>query len=640
MFIRPWKIKINKTGTFEVNASMNETIASVVLESKNFQNKLPVVERIFDIPIPILLKGELTFPKKGYDKRFGSWLSYNSPQINPCLYTLEEAKSIIERIFEEFPFDQKKDKIHAIAAFITPFLRGLYPGAMSLRFSTRTPVFIYMANRERAGKDYCAGCSGILYEGAHVEEPAISNDENNSNANEEIRKKITACMIQGKKRFHSSNNKGLLNNSVFEGVTTAKKWRDRILGRSEMVEFDNELEYSLSGNFGIRLTADLSNRARIINLLLKEEDANSRQFKNPDLHGWILDNRGAVISALYKLVENWILMGKPKGSVPFASFPEWSNICGGIMECAGYDNPCAKDDNLADALDPETDEMRQLFEACHNIYPNKWITKQEIQAITKSEGLKMYYNFDIPSDQVKFGLRIDKYRERTFTGITMKVDDLKKRASRRKYMFFKDLKNDKFLEKVATPISCGTIKNDENDENNFENIQQNDEFDQKNGKKVAGLAGFGRVHNPAIISYRKIIKDGQTLPNCTNPTNPWNRQILPSFPVENQQNSSFESLKDITEKTQKRIKELEPVKEKSDRELQFYESPETQGIVEECIKEQVLEFIKNNPRSGIDKLDMSLGLGSLKWATELIEEGKVKRFADGWEEVKNDRHAA
>jgi hypothetical protein len=465
----------------------------------------------------------------------------------------------------------------------------------------------------------------VLYEGVNVEEPAISNDENNSNANEELRKKITSCMIQGKKRFHSSNNKGLLNNSIFEGVTTAKKWRDRVLGKSEMVEFDNELEYSLSGNFGIRLTADLSNRARIVNLLLKEEDANSRQFKNPDLHGWILDNRSVIISALYKLVENWIAMGKPKGSIPFASFPEWSNICGGIMEAAGYPNPCSKDDVLADALDPETDEMKQLFEACYNLNPNRWMTKEEIQVIVKNEGI-MNYNFNERSDQTKFGIRIDKYRDRTFLGITMKVQDLKIRSSRRKFIFVKDTKNDQNSEKQPTSVSCGTQKiGNENLENNRIN-------DQKGGN----LATIGNIITPAIIAIERIYTEGQMLPKdamvaITQPT-----LKTPSFPVENQQNLGFESLSEITQKANSRIKEVEPkTKKKSDRELQFYESPETQNIETECTKEQVLEWIKNNPGVGIEQLDMAMGLGSLKWATELVTEGKVRILNEGWEEINN-----
>ena len=48
-------------------------------------------------------------------------------------------------------------------------MRGLFSS-----FSVRTPLWIYIANRERAGKDYLAGINGILYEGYALEEPPIS----------------------------------------------------------------------------------------------------------------------------------------------------------------------------------------------------------------------------------------------------------------------------------------------------------------------------------------------------------------------------------------------------------------------------------------------------------------------------------
>jgi len=186
-----------------------------------------------------------------------------------------------------------------------------------------------------------------------------------SNSNEEIRKKLTACMLQGRKRFHSANNKGLLNNSVFEQVTTAEVHEDRILGQNKTITFNNEIDYSLSGNIGIRLTPDLSNRARIINLHLIDENANARKFKKPNLHEDILDNRELIISALYTLVKNWVDKGKPNGTLPFTSFPHWAKICGGIMECAGYDSPCQADTTKLISLDNETEEMKMLFESCY-----------------------------------------------------------------------------------------------------------------------------------------------------------------------------------------------------------------------------------------------------------------------------------
>jgi hypothetical protein len=55
----------------------------------------------------------------------------------------------IFRRYKEFCFKDEQDKINAIAGLLTPYLRGLFKN-----FNTRTPLFFYMANRERAGKDY------------------------------------------------------------------------------------------------------------------------------------------------------------------------------------------------------------------------------------------------------------------------------------------------------------------------------------------------------------------------------------------------------------------------------------------------------------------------------------------------------
>jgi hypothetical protein len=613
MFVKPWTMIFTKSGTsMIVNKSMSSSHATVTLESPNFQDKLPVLTRIFDIQIPIIDKKtkRLTFPKKGYDKRFGSWLPYNAPQIKEGMYSLEDAKGIINRIFEEFCFATDKDRTYAIAGFMTPFLRGLFP-----TFSTRTPVFIYMANRERAGKDFCAGCTGILYEGSNVEEPAISNDEKGS-SNEEIRKKITACLIQGKKRFHSSNNKGLLNNSIFEGVTTAETWNDRLLGKSMNVTFSNEMDYSLSGNVGIRLTPDLSNRSRIINLHLVEEDANARVFNNADLHGWILNNRMEIISALYTIVKNWVDKGMPNGSVPFTSFPHWAKICGGIMEAAGYDNPCCKDTSAIISLDIETEDMKHLFEICFDKRPNEWLEKKDIQAIIENEGIMTYLDYSKPGDKIKFGLKIDKYVNRILSGILMTPDSLASRANRRKYKFSSNL-----------PKS----------------IWSNNDLKPENSNGIDGIVG---IVQPVVrpITIVKVLTIGETIP--TLPT-------VPTFYPKNEKNDEnskcstqisiipkcstqiSKSLEEYSKMGKEFVKseiESKLKKPKTDRELQFWESPETSDMVEECTKEQALEWVKNNPGIDFKKMYKILGRGSFRYLYELMEEGLIKRLYDGWEE--------
>jgi len=429
-------IRKEESISFEFKSkSMTKDLANTVLDSYILEESLPNINRIFTIPIPIIYEKELTFPKVGYDERFRSWLPFNAPKITNTELNLNESKDILYSLIKEFCFQTDYDLNIAIAGLITPFLRGLYPS-----FNCRTPVYIYLANRERVGKDYLAGINGIIYEGIALEEPPISIAKNKGNADDELRKKVLSALISGRKRLHFSNNKGYINNAVFEGIVTAKTYSDRILGKNETPIFDNELEFSLSGNIGIGFTPDLANRARVIRLFYDKEDTNARIFDNPNLHKWVMENRNLILSAIYGLVRNWFNKGCKAGTVNFASFPEWASICGGIMEAADYDSPCKpSEEDLALGGDSETIDMKLLFEYCYEEKPSTPLTKAEIKEIIENEDIFSYLDFSKKSDQSSFGRKIVKFVGRVLSDIRMKVVDNSVRTSRQKYIFTKEV---------------------------------------------------------------------------------------------------------------------------------------------------------------------------------------------------------
>lgn len=438
-YFTPGNTIMNKeTQEFEFKPkSMNGEQAKIILESKILQEGLPKIERIFTIPMPIMYKGKLTFPNKGYDSRFNSWMPFESPDITYPKMPLEESKTIIETILQDFCFQTKQDKINAIAGLITPFLRGLYN-----RFCCRTPLFFYIANRERAGKDYLAGITGIISEGIALEEPPICHgDYKTPGSNDELKKKILTAFMSGRKRLHFANNKGYLDNAVFEGILTAEKYSDRLLGKNEAPTFDNEIDYSLSGNIGIGFTPDLANRSRFVRLFLDIEDANSRVFNNPDLHGYILKNRGIIISAIYSLIRNWVDNGCKEPKIGFASYPEWARVCGGIMESAGYESPC-NIDKLSMGLggDTETQDMKRLFEICFEKKEGEKLNKADIKhlMLESDENLFGYLNFETRADQIKFANKLIKFTGRVLSGIRMLVVDSNVRTARQEYIFIKD----------------------------------------------------------------------------------------------------------------------------------------------------------------------------------------------------------
>jgi len=478
------------------NKSMSPQQANLLMECEILHTDLPHINRIFTHPLPIILNGDITFPCKGYDSRFGSWTTPDAPHISNPEMTLEKAKDIINDVFGDFCFKTDQDKSNAIAALLTPFLRGLFP-----RFCTRTPVFFYLGNRERIGKDYLAGITGIIYEGVPLEEAPISNSEarGGSDSNE-LRKKIFSAMISGRKRMHFSNNKGYINNAVFESIITAQKYSDRVLGRSEMLVFDNELDFSLSGNSDIGYTPDFANRCRFIRMFLDIEDANSKKYKNDALHTWVLSNRDVILSALYSMVRHWIDSGKPPGSLPFASFPEWAKICGGVMESAGYLNPCTPDINLFGVGgDSETEDMKELFRLGHKSYKNEYITRKQIIEIVKSDKVDIFpdFNLNIKSDQIKFGIILSKFCDRILGTVRLSVKDKSVRPARQELMFSDDLnskltdfdppKEDKKPEKEPKS-NLGKDGRDGRDNPESELLQENNNNNNRGKKTMPNLA--------------------------------------------------------------------------------------------------------------------------------------------------------
>lgn len=422
--------------------SMSIELAKTILGSTELKNSLPKIKTIYTIPVPILKEGKLIFPKRGYDKELESYLPFNSPKIKTDM-TLEEAKQKFT-IFNEFCFKSEQDKTNAIAGLLTPYIRGLYS-----RPTIRTPIFFYDANRERAGKDYCAGITGIVYYGENIDETPICDEKGVHD--EEFRKKLLSNFRLGKKRFHSSNNKGYLNSAELEAVTTNENFTDRILGSNNIATYKNNMEFSLSANSGITYTPDLANRSIFIHLFLEVEDPNKRSFNNPDLHKSIREGRETIISCLYTFVRVWYENGCKGSETPFSSFPEWAKICGGIMETCELGDPCLTNDDTFNAGgDAETKDMKKLFELLYNKYKKsdknetEWIFKKNIMELFYSQNtedeafteLFSWLDWNKSNTKAKFGKMFEKFVGRVFSNIKMKRQENDK-TERRTYQFVK-----------------------------------------------------------------------------------------------------------------------------------------------------------------------------------------------------------
>ncbi len=401
---------------FFVPKSMDMTMAKTLISARQFKELLPEVVRILDVQLPIRYNGEIVLPKKGYDERFHTYCDPNAPQI--AQMALAEAKEWLARIHQGFCWRGEQDLVHALARLITPFARGL------MGWDARFPLWFFKANRPRAGKDYLAGISMLVYEGFACEDAPLSTKNS-----EETRKRITSALLSGRRMIHFANCQGYLASQDLEGAVTSKVYGDRVLGGNTEVKLPNELEFSLSANLGLSYPEDIEPRLRIIELGYPQEDANSRTFPIPHLHEHVRQNRAKILSAIAALVENWIQKGCPAGPTPFTSFPEWGRTVGGIMVAAELGDPCMPHEHKPGVGgDQLTRAMKELYLICRQARPDDWLKKNEIYALIEQhqpecEALAFFgdvsANSDDRSAKTKLGKNLITFENRELGQIRM-----------------------------------------------------------------------------------------------------------------------------------------------------------------------------------------------------------------------------
>ena len=416
--------------------SIDNWTARMLLKAPRLIDNLPRIDRVLDVTIPISMgKDTWLLPKPGYNRDLKLLLDTD---IQLQEMPLQEAKILLAEIVADFPFADDQSRTNWYARLITPMCRGI------MGFNHRVPLFTFMGNRPRAGKDYLNGVAQTLFYGAPFEDPSIS-----ASSSEETRKRITTALSAGRRSMHIANQQAFLDDAVFIAAITAPIVHDRRLGKNDaeaQLEFRNELEFTMSGNVGLQWREDLTPRMRIINLSYFEEDANSRTFHYPNLHGYVRDNRTRILSALYTLVLHWQKLKCPTGGV-FTSFPRWAHVVGGVVSAAelGDATEVTRTTSVMGG-DPREEAMRGLYEAAYSKFPEQWITTVALEA-TFSTGLSVlsdvtefWNHLQEKHDKMRFAKDMGVYDRRWLSGIRMILDGCEKKFLRGKVFFTKDAK--------------------------------------------------------------------------------------------------------------------------------------------------------------------------------------------------------
>jgi DNA polymerase-1 len=412
--------------------SMSEQDARITLVSEQFLGVLPRIDRVLDVAVPTLNKGgELVYPKRGYDERFGTWLNPAAPEIRTM--GLQEALDILLGDLFNTPenggfwWHDEQARTHAIARFITPMCRGL------MRWR-RAPLFVFDGNREGCGKDTCADVVHIVYTGRSIICAPLSKD-----CDDEMRKRITSALMAASRFFHLANMKGHVRYASLEAATDdSGVWEDRKLGVSETLRLPNETEFSFSAN-NATWEPDIERRCRRVRLQFRPDNVNGHRYRHADLRGWLLQHRADLLSAVAAMIAHWVRSGCPAGPSPFTSFPEWGRVVGGVMHAGGLPDPCLPHEDSNSSGDQNTRAMRQFFALAFDRFGDRDVLKTEFQQFIQQDedvhDLFDWIDFDTRRGLITFGKLLIKFDGRELGAITFRIRRTSK--NRADYRFYR-----------------------------------------------------------------------------------------------------------------------------------------------------------------------------------------------------------
>lgn len=197
---------------------------------------------------------------------------------NPTAGELKDAINLILEAIGEFPYLNEAHRANAAGLLITPIIRPA--------INSGVPLALLDAPTPGTGKSLLSEVVSIISTGRNTGMmSAVEHDE-------EWRKQITATLMMGSTMIIIDNVEHPLSAPSLARALTTTIWKDRILGRSEMVVLAQRATWIATGN-NIQLRGDLPRRCYPIRLDARVAQPWKRTgFKHPNLVQWVNQNRG------------------------------------------------------------------------------------------------------------------------------------------------------------------------------------------------------------------------------------------------------------------------------------------------------------------------------------------------------------
>ncbi len=288
----------------------------------------------FDEPTGILYRPTRDFPKV-------------AEKVDLAL--AKRALAAIEDVFCDFPFAAPEHRACVVAGVLTPLARHAFSGP--------SPMVVIDKNVRGAGGSLLSDAISMCATGRGIARMVQASTD------DEDRKRILSVAMAGDTMVLIDNITRPLGGPALDSVLTGVEFRDRILGKSEMVTAPLLACWFATGN-NIQIMGDTLRRILPVRLESQHEKPEERKgFKHPHLLDHVAHQHPRLVAAALTILRGYMQAGSPdQGLTPWGSFEGWSRLVREALVWVGMTDPAKARQQLQEGADAEVVALRVVFE--------------------------------------------------------------------------------------------------------------------------------------------------------------------------------------------------------------------------------------------------------------------------------------
>ncbi|MBC7365907.1 MAG: hypothetical protein H7343_03690 [Undibacterium sp.] len=337
-FMVPARLKMVDEVPIFIPLSMTKDVASGILQSPAFLEQQRELARVSTVSMPVWRRegpdaGKIELLGEGYD--VGSKI-FTVPSAVVVRRDMPAAEAVVflRALYKEFPFaDHREDGTSrslavCISAMLSMFGAGLL-GPLTARLH-----YMMTANTVGSGKSLLAKMAIVPVAGSARVRVKGENSE-------ELRKELSTAALDGDSYFFLDDLDGVLKSQELNAFMTSATMSGRMLGGLSGFTAEKQCTVFITGN-NLKPSMDIVRRTLRVSLYTEQFDVQERVVTKPIDEEWLCrpEVRSDVLSALWALIRDWDKAGRPKGGRVLRGFEKWCEVFGGIVQHAGFGDPC------------------------------------------------------------------------------------------------------------------------------------------------------------------------------------------------------------------------------------------------------------------------------------------------------------